>query len=60
VFTTNEYQTDRKRFSTSFKFDGHLTVGRHFGAEHDQELVAARGPANKSWFSRLFVASTVE
>jgi hypothetical protein len=40
-FTTNVYQTERKRFSTSFNFADHLAVGRDFGA-FGQHQVALR------------------
>lgn len=38
TFTTNVYETDRKRFSTSFNFGDHLAVGRNFGAHREHEL----------------------
>ena len=38
TFTTNLYQTNRKRFSTSFNFGDHLAIGRNFGAQREHEL----------------------
>jgi len=38
TFTTNVYETDRKRFSTSFNFGDHLALGRNFGARREHEL----------------------
>ena len=40
TLTTSLYETDRKRFSTSFNFADHLTVGRNFGqySEHEWSL----------------------
>jgi len=35
---TTIYQTDRKRFSTSFNFGDHVAVGCSFGARREQEL----------------------
>jgi hypothetical protein len=38
TFTTNVYETDRKRFSTSFNFGDHLALGRNFGTRREHEL----------------------
>ena len=32
TFTTTLYETERKRFSTSFNFGDHIALGRNFGA----------------------------
>ena len=32
------YETDRKRFSTTFNFGDHLAVGRNFGQRSEHEL----------------------
>ena len=37
--TTTVYQTDRKRFSTSFNFGSHVGVGLDFGASRQHEVV---------------------
>ena len=36
--TTSLYETDRKRFSTTFNFGDHLAVGRNFGQRSEHEL----------------------
>ncbi len=36
--TTSLYETDRKRFSTSFNFSDHLALGRNFGQHSEHEL----------------------
>lgn len=38
TLTTSLYETDRKRFSTSFNFGDHLAVGRNFGQRSEHEL----------------------
>lgn len=38
TFTTNVYQTDRKRFSTSFNFGDHIAIGCNVGAQREHEL----------------------
>lgn len=38
TLTTNLYETDTKRFSTSFNFGDHLAVGRSFGDGQRHEL----------------------
>lgn len=36
--TTTLYQTQRRRFSTSFNFADHIAVGNTFGVSHEHEL----------------------
>ena len=38
TFTTSLYETDRKRFSTTFNFGDHLAAGRNFGQRREHEL----------------------
>ena len=38
TLTTSLYETDRKRFSTSFNFGDHIAVGRNFGQRSEHEL----------------------
>jgi lipid A 3-O-deacylase len=38
TFTTNLYQTDRKRFSTTFNFGDHIAIGRNFGDRQEHEI----------------------
>ena len=38
TLTTSLYETDRKRFSTSFNFGDHLAAGRNFGHHGEHEL----------------------
>jgi lipid A 3-O-deacylase len=38
TFTTALYETQRKRFSTSFNFGDHIGVGRNFGVTREHEL----------------------
>jgi Lipid A 3-O-deacylase (PagL) len=38
TLTTSLYETDRKRFSTTFNFGDHLAVGRNFGQHSEHEL----------------------
>ena len=38
TLTTSLYETDRKRFSTSFNFGDHLAAGRNFGQHSEHEL----------------------
>ena len=38
TLTSSLYETDRKRFSTSFNFADHLAVGRNFGQRSGHEL----------------------
>jgi lipid A 3-O-deacylase len=35
---TSLYETDRKRFFTTFNFAVHLAVGRNFGSRNEHEL----------------------
>ncbi len=35
---TSLYETDRKRFSTTFNFADHLAVGRNFGPRNEHEI----------------------
>jgi hypothetical protein len=37
--TTTLYETDRKRFSTSFNFGSHVGLGLDFGPHHEHELM---------------------
>ena len=38
TFTTTLYETERKRFSTSFNFGDHIAVGRNFGERREHEI----------------------
>lgn len=38
TLTTSLYETDRKRFSTSFNFGDHVAAGRNFGQHREHEL----------------------
>ena len=38
TLTTSLYETDRKRFSTSFNFGDHIAMGRNFGQRNEHEL----------------------
>ena len=38
TLTTSLYETDRKRFSTTFNFGDHLAVGHNFGRHSEHEL----------------------
>lgn len=39
TLTSTVYETDRKRFSTSFNFADHVAIGRSFGASREHELM---------------------